>query len=70
MLQRAVEDNFIINNPVSGIKLRADKEIKAQSLIIEEQVLFLNTAVTHFMITCLTWQSIQDYDRENCLHYN
>ena len=42
MLQRAVEDNLVINNPVSGIKLRADKEIKAKSLTIEEQSLFFD----------------------------
>lgn len=40
MMQRAAEDNLIINNPVSGIKLRADKEIKAKSLTAEEQALF------------------------------
>lgn len=40
MLQRAVEDNLVINNPVSGIKLRAEKEIKAKSLTVEEQSLF------------------------------
>lgn len=40
MLQRAVEDNLIINNPVSGIKLRADKEIKAKALTIDEQSVF------------------------------
>ena len=37
MLQRAVEDNLVINNPVSGIKLRANKEIKAKSLTLDEQ---------------------------------
>lgn len=42
MLQRAVEDNLIINNPVSGIKLRADKEIKAKSLTIEEQSVYFD----------------------------
>lgn len=42
MLQRAVEDNLIINNPVSGIKLRADKEIKAKALTLEEQNTFFN----------------------------
>lgn len=42
MLQRAVEDNLIINNPVSGIKLRADKEIKAKALTLEEQNTFLD----------------------------
>lgn len=40
MLQRAVEDNLIINNPVSGIKLRADKEVKAKSLTLNEQNTF------------------------------
>lgn len=40
MLQRAVEDNLIINNPVSGIKLRAEKEIKARSLTLDEQNIF------------------------------
>ena len=42
MLQRAVEDNLMVNNPVSGIKLRADKEIKAKSLTLEEQNIFLD----------------------------
>lgn len=40
MLQRAVEDNLMVNNPVSGIQLRADKEIKAESLTVEEQNVF------------------------------
>lgn len=42
MMQRAVEDNLAINNPVSGIKLRKDKEIKAKSLTVEEQALFFD----------------------------
>ena len=42
MLQRAVEDQLIINNPVSGIKLRADKEIKARALSAEEQNIFFD----------------------------
>lgn len=42
MLQRAVEDNLVINNPVSGVKLRAEKEIKAKSLTIEEQDIFFD----------------------------
>lgn len=42
MLQRAVEDSLVINNPVSGVKLRADKEIKAKSLTIEEQNIFFD----------------------------
>lgn len=42
MLQRAVEDSLVINNPVSGIKLRAEKEVKAKSLTVEEQSLFFD----------------------------
>lgn len=42
MLQRAVEDNFAVNNPVSGVKLRADKEIKARALSLEEQNVFFD----------------------------
>ena len=42
MLQRAAEDNLIINNPVCGVKLRSDKEIKAKSLTIEEQNIFFD----------------------------
>lgn len=40
MLQRAMEDSLIVNNPVSGIKLMADKEIKAKSLTLDEQRVF------------------------------
>lgn len=42
MLQRAVEDNLMVNNPVGGIKLRADKEVKAKSLTLEEQNVFFD----------------------------
>ncbi|MDE7339307.1 MAG: site-specific integrase [Lachnospiraceae bacterium] len=42
MMQRAVEDNLAINNPVKGIKLRADKEVRAKSLSIEEQMIFFD----------------------------
>lgn len=42
MMQRAVEDNLVINNPVSGIKLRADKEIRAKSLTLDEQNVFFD----------------------------
>ena len=42
MLQRAIEDSLVINNPVSGVKLRAEKEIKAKSLTIEEQNIFFD----------------------------
>lgn len=40
MLQRAVEDHMLINNPVSGVKLRSEKQIKAKALTIEEQETF------------------------------
>lgn len=40
MLQRAVEDNLMVNNPVSGIQLRADKEITAKALTQDEQNVF------------------------------
>lgn len=42
MLQRAVEDNLVVNNPVSGIKLRSDKEVKADALTVEEQSIFFD----------------------------
>lgn len=37
MLQRALEDDLIVKNPVSGIQLRAGKEINAKTLTVEEQ---------------------------------
>lgn len=40
MLQRAVEDNLAVNNPVSGIRLRADKDAKSRSLTLDEQNTF------------------------------
>ena len=42
LLQRAVEDQLIVNNPVSGIKLRAEKENNAKSLTVEEQITFFD----------------------------
>lgn len=42
MLQRAVEDGLVINNPVSGIKLRADKKVTARSLTLKEQAIFFD----------------------------
>ena len=42
MLQRAVEDCLVVNNPVSGVKLRTYKEIRAKSLTIEEQNTFFD----------------------------
>lgn len=40
MLQRAVEDHMVANNPVSGINLRTEKQVKAKALTIEEQKTF------------------------------
>ncbi len=48
ILQRAVEDNLVINNPVSGVKLRADKEIKAKALIVEDQSIFFDYCLNTF----------------------
>lgn len=42
MLQRASEDNLIVNNPVSGIQLRKTKEFNAKALSIEEQEVFFD----------------------------
>jgi len=42
MLQRAVEDNLLIHNPVSGIKLRSTKKVKAEALTLKEQQLFFD----------------------------
>lgn len=48
ILQRALEDNLIANNPVSGIKLRADKKVKAKSLTLEEQNTFFDYCQNNF----------------------
>ncbi len=48
MLQRAVEDNLVIHNPVGGVKLRADKEIKAKALTVEEQEVFFEYCANTF----------------------
>ncbi len=42
MLQRAVEDNLLVHNPVSGIKLRSTKKVKAEALTLKEQQLFFD----------------------------
>lgn len=42
MLERALEDNLLVNNPVKGIQLRADKEITAKALTREEQKIFFD----------------------------
>lgn len=44
IFQRALEDDLIYKNPVSGIKLRSDKEVKARSLTLEEQNTFMDYA--------------------------
>lgn len=56
MLQRAVEDNLIVNNPVSGIKLRADKKIKAKSLTLDEQNTFFDYCRNTFYDNLFMWQ--------------
>ncbi len=48
IFERAVEDDLIVKNPVNGIVLRADKEIKARALTIEEQETFFSYAANTF----------------------
>lgn len=48
MLQRAVEDEYLVTNPVSGIMLRADKIIKAVALSLDQQDTFLDYARNTF----------------------
>lgn len=67
MLQREVEDNLLVNNPVSGIRLHADKNTKAKALTLDEQDTFLTTVKIHFMIIFLMWQLILVYAQENYL---
>lgn len=43
-----IEDNLVINNPVSGVKLRADKEIKAKALTVEDQSIFFDYCLNTF----------------------
>lgn len=40
MLERALEDDLIIKNPVKGVKLRSDKEVKPKALTVGEQQTF------------------------------
>lgn len=42
MFSRAIEDNFMVRNPTSGVKLRSDKKVVAKSLTLEEQNTFFN----------------------------
>lgn len=42
MFARAMEDNLIIRNPAKGVKIRADKEIKAFALSREQQEEFFD----------------------------
>lgn len=48
MLQRACEDDLIVKNPVSGVKLRADKQRKAKALTIDEQNTFFDSCCNTF----------------------
>jgi integrase len=42
IFQRAIEDCLMVNNPAKGVKLRADKELKADSLTLDEQDVFFD----------------------------
>ena len=43
MFARAIEDDLMIKNPAKGVKLRADKEVKAFALSLEQQEEFFNS---------------------------
>ena len=43
MFARAVEDDLMLKNPAKGVRLRADKEIKAFALTCEQQAEFFGT---------------------------
>lgn len=68
MFSRAMEDDLMIKNPAKGVKLRADKEVNAFALTVEQQNEFLKRARAHFTTTCIMWQLIQACVQENCLH--
>ncbi len=42
MFSRAIEDNLMVRNPTSGVKLRADKKVSAKALTLEEQNTFFD----------------------------
>lgn len=42
MFSRAIEDDLMIKNPASGVKLRADKKVVAKALSLEEQNIFFD----------------------------
>ena len=44
MFERAIEDNLMVRNPAKGVKLKADKVIKARALTIDEQITFFDAA--------------------------
>lgn len=48
MFQRAMEDELMVKNPAKGVKLRADKKIKARSLDVYEQDLFFEACAGLF----------------------
>ena len=44
MFSRAIEDELMVKNPAKGVKLRADKELKAFALTVEQQADFLEAS--------------------------
>ena len=44
IFSRAIEDDLMIKNPAKGVKLRADKELKAFALTAEQQIEFLEAS--------------------------
>ena len=48
LFERAIEDNLMVRNPANGVKLRADKEMKAKALTLEEQNTFFDNCKNTF----------------------
>lgn len=44
MFSRAIEDELMVKNPAKGVKLRADKELRAFALTVEQQADFLEAS--------------------------
>ena len=48
MFDRAMEDELMIRNPAKGVKLRANKEINAKALTLEQQDIFFEVCAGTF----------------------
>lgn len=68
MFSRAIEDDLMIKNPAKGIKLRADKEIKAFALTAEQQTEFLEASKGTFYDNLYNVAVNTGLRQENYLH--